>query len=143
MSKNVNELNDKQLAVIAHLLDGKTQSEAATAVGIAAETISRWKRNDAHFVTVLNEQRRYLAHSHVAALQRLQLTAVRELHELITSEYTPAADKLQAIKVALSARVPDLQPIDAAETSISEPRVKQALDKRKRLTMGEQIEAAF
>ena len=65
------ELTPAQEAVIAALLDGKTQAEAAALAGVVPETISRWKSKDALFVATWQTRRRQVWESHAQRLRNL------------------------------------------------------------------------
>ena len=65
------ELTPAQEAVIAALLDGKTQAEAAALAGVVPETISRWKSKDALFVATWQNRRRQVWESHAQRLRNL------------------------------------------------------------------------
>ena len=50
-------LTGAQERVIAEMLAGKTQKQAATEAGVRPETVSRWLARDALFVATLNTAR--------------------------------------------------------------------------------------
>ncbi len=65
------ELTPAQEAVIAALLDGKTQAEAAALAGVVPETVTRWKGKDALFVATWQNRRRQVWESHAQRLRNL------------------------------------------------------------------------
>lgn len=65
------ELTPAQEAVIAALLDGKTQAEAAALAGVVPETVTRWKSKDALFVATWQNRRRQVWESHAQRLRNL------------------------------------------------------------------------
>lgn len=65
------ELTPAQEAVIAALLDGKTQAAAAALAGVVPETVTRWKSKDALFVATWQNRRRQVWDSHAQRLRNL------------------------------------------------------------------------
>lgn len=69
-------LTPAQEAVIDALLAGKSQAEAALLAGVAAETVSRWKRDDALFVATWQNRRRQVWDAHAQRLRNLASKAL-------------------------------------------------------------------
>lgn len=80
------QLTPVQENVIAELLAGKTQTDAAAGVGIRPEQISRWKSDDNLFVAVLNQRTVELWESNRAELLALARDARTALRDLLTSD---------------------------------------------------------
>ena len=53
-------LSVEQLNAIDILVQGKTDQETALAVGVARETVTRWRNDNPHFAGELNKQRRLI-----------------------------------------------------------------------------------
>lgn len=64
-------LTPDQETVIASMLEGKSQAEAARLAGVAPETVTRWKRNDSLFTATLQNRRRHLWDAHAQRLRNL------------------------------------------------------------------------
>ncbi len=102
MAKKNEGVTPQQAQVIALIVAGTTQTEAAAVVGITPETISRWKGGDAHFIAALTDaqQTKWLAGT--AKLEDLAADALAALGELLQDEDPKI--KLQAVKVWLDNR---------------------------------------
>lgn len=99
---NNNELTPQQAQVIGLLLAGKSQTEAAAAVGIAAESISRWKLSNAAFVAAYNEARQAQWDAITTRLDNLATQAVDALAELMQDDDPKV--RLQAVRLWLEHR---------------------------------------
>ena len=97
----------QQEAVIAALLEGKTQREAAALAGLAEETISRWKRNDPVFLAALNQRRDEAWALHLDAARKLKQKAVEALSELLDSDDDATRLKAAAVAVRIDLTPPD------------------------------------
>lgn len=64
-------LTPAQEAVIDALLAGKSQAEAAALAGVAAETVTRWKKGDALFAATWQNRRRQVWDTHATRLRNL------------------------------------------------------------------------
>lgn len=120
-STKVNEpevLTPSQDAVIDALLAGKTQAEAAALAGVAAETVSRWKRDNLLFVATWQNRRRQVWDAHA---QRLRNLAGRALD--VVEQGLDAGDLRAAALVLKSVSLSDLTAPEA-ETTIE--GIKQA-----------------
>lgn len=96
------ELSQQQGEVITLLLAGKSQTEAAGAVGITPETISRWKNTAPGFVAELNKQRRAQFEDTISQLDALAVKAFGALGDLLQS--ADERTRLDAVKVYLGYR---------------------------------------
>jgi len=72
-------LSDRQLAVIAAMVAGKTQRAAADEVGVAEQTVSTWVRHDALFAAQLNRARSEVWAGRVAGVRDLADAALEAL----------------------------------------------------------------
>ena len=95
----------KQEQVITLLLAGKTQKDAATEVGVAEETVSRWMKGNADFVATLNARRRELWGANAQRLRSLAGKAIKTLEGLLESEneamqLRAASEILKAVSLA-------------------------------------------
>lgn len=120
-STKVNEpevLTPSQDAVIDALLAGKTQAEAAALAGVAAETVSRWKRDNLLFVATWQNRRRQVWDAHA---QRLRNLAGRALD--VVEQGLDAGDLRAAALVLKSV---DLGDLAAPEAETTPEAIKQA-----------------
>lgn len=117
-------LTPAQEAVIDALLAGKTQAEAAALAGVAAETVSRWKRDDALFVATWQNRRRQVWDAHA---QRLRNLAARALD--VVEAGIDAGDLRAAALVLKSVNLSDLAAPDPETTpdGIKQARMMDAL----------------
>ena len=53
-------LSVEQLNAIDVLVQGRTDQETAETVGVARETVTRWRNDNPHFAAQLNRQRRFI-----------------------------------------------------------------------------------
>ena len=79
-------LKDQQLLAIPLILAGKTDAEVAEAVGVARETVNRWRNHDFDFQRELRESRKAHLDSHMMALTRVNKKAVDVLENLLDSD---------------------------------------------------------
>ena len=82
MSQNV---TDSQRQAVSLILAGKTDGEVAQAVGVARETVNRWRNGDDLFMITLNAERHRLWDAHRERLTSLvgkAITAVEKGLEL-------------------------------------------------------------
>ena len=75
-------LSMEQLNAIDILVQGRTDQETAETVGVARETVTRWRNDNPHFTAELNRQRRLIwGDSH----DRLRALASKAVDTLETS----------------------------------------------------------
>lgn len=79
-------LTPAQETVIAQLLAGKTQADAAQEAGLRPEQVSRWKSDDPLFIAEFNRRTLGLWESNRAELLDLAREARKTLRDLLTSE---------------------------------------------------------
>jgi uncharacterized protein YerC len=101
----MNELQNltaQQTAVISHLLAGRTQREAASAVGVSEVTVSRWKRNDPNFIATLNQARKSLFDAGNTVLLDIRRVAIQGIRDIIDDAETNTPwQRLRAIELIL------------------------------------------
>lgn len=79
------QLSDQQAQVITLLLAGKSQRDAAAEVGIAAETVTRWK-SDSVYVATMNARRQEVWATNTRRLRALLERAIVALGDLLDSD---------------------------------------------------------
>jgi transposase len=95
-------LTTQQTAVISHLLAGRTQREAASAVGVSEVTVSRWKRNDPNFIATLNQARKSLFDASNTVLLDIRRDAIQGIRDIIDdAENNTPWERLRAIEIIL------------------------------------------
>lgn len=99
------EPSTKQSQVIRLILEGNTQRRAAQEAGVAEETVSRWKSEDALFASTLENMRRDLCESQAQKLLDLSSKAIDTLGELLQSE--DEGIRLRASQAVLKATMPE------------------------------------
>ena len=65
------KLSVEQLNAIDILVQGRTDQETAETIGVARETVTRWRNDNPHFAAQLNRQRRLIwgnSHDRLRAL---------------------------------------------------------------------------
>ena len=91
-------LSMEQMNAIDILVQGRTDQETAETVGVARETVTRWRNDNPHFTAELNRQRRLIwGDSH----DRLRALASKAVDTLETSldegDFRVALEVLKAI----------------------------------------------
>ena len=89
------ELEADQAAALDLLLAGQTVTAAAAAVGVARETVSRWRNNDANFQAAYNAALQSAYDATAARLLDARARAVERLAALVDSK-----DEATALKAA-------------------------------------------
>ena len=79
-------LRDQQLLAIPLIVAGKSDAQVAEAVGVARETVNRWRNHDFDFQRELRESREAHLDSHMMALTRVNKKAVDVLENLLDSD---------------------------------------------------------
>jgi phage-related tail protein len=99
-------LEADQAAALDLLLAGQTVTAAAAAVGVARETVSRWRNNDPAFQAAYNAAMQSVYEAGQARLLEARGKAVERLAALVDSPNTNFALKAAALLL----RVPVLPP---------------------------------
>ena len=79
-------LKDQQMLALPHLLAGKTDAEVAETVGVARETINRWRNHDSDFMRELRQSRQAQLDSHLTRISNANDKAVNVLEDLLDSD---------------------------------------------------------
>lgn len=77
------ELTPQQVEAVGLLLSGKTITETATAIGVARETVSRWRHSDPAFEAAYNEGLRSAWEAGRTRLEEARGKAIARLVELM------------------------------------------------------------
>ncbi len=93
-SSHEDKLSVEQLNAIDVLVLGKTDQETAKAVGVARETVNRWKNENPYFAAELNKQRKQLWGANGDRLRPLTTKAVDAIETALD-----AGDSKSAIEV--------------------------------------------
>ena len=116
------ELEADQAAALDLLLAGQTVTAAAAAVGVARETVSRWRNSDPAFMAAYNAALQSAYEAGQARLLDARGRAVERLAALVDSPNTNHALKAAALLL----RVPMLPP--AGDVDPARIAADQALD---------------
>lgn len=91
------ELTPQQVEALTLLLGGKTITETAAALGVARETVSRWRHTDAAFEAVYNEGLRSAWEAGLVRIDEARGKAIGRLVELMEGD-----DPTVALKAAMA-----------------------------------------
>ena len=119
------KLNNQHHKAIELLATGSNGKEAAEKLGVAQETISRW-RADFEFQAALNKLLEAVQRESSDKLRYMATLALTTLESIMTDTDTPARDKLTAcIKIL---EIGNVKPIDIGSTkaSVLENKQRQA-----------------
>ena len=98
---SIPELEPQQLEAVGLLLSGRTITETAAALGVARETVSRWRHTDAAFEALYNEGLRSTWEAGRVRLEEARGKAIARLVELVDSEEPAVALKAAMALVRL------------------------------------------
>ena len=106
-------LSVEQLNAIDILVNGKTDQETALAVGVARETVTRWRNDNPYFAAELNKQRKLIWGTNQDRLRSLTTKAVDTIETALDAGDSKAA--VEVLKaVGLYGQVtPPSGPVDA------------------------------
>ena len=79
-------LKDQQMLAIPHILAGKSDAQVAEAVGVARETVNRWRNHDEDFQDELSQSRVAQVNARVIALSSVNTKAIEVMEELLDSD---------------------------------------------------------
>ncbi len=80
-------LKDQQMLAIPHILAGKSDAQVAEAVGVARETVNRWRNHDEDFIQdELSQSRVAQVNARVIALSSVNAKAIEVMEELLDSD---------------------------------------------------------
>ncbi len=91
------ELTPQQVEALTLLLGGKTITETAEALGVARETVSRWRHTDVAFQAVYNEGLRSAWEAGLVRIDEARGKAIGRLVELMEGD-----DPTVALKAAMA-----------------------------------------
>ena len=98
------KLNERQEQAIFLLVEGKTTTEVAAAVGVDRSTVYRWKTGNALFIAELNRLKHSLWEAGENQLLAARTAALSAAMELLEHEDTRV--RLKAIDMILRMKVP-------------------------------------
>ena len=81
----------EQLNAIDILVQGKTDQETALAMGVARETVTRWRNDNPHFAAELNKQRKLIWGTNQDRLRSLTTKAVDTIETALDAGDSKAA----------------------------------------------------
>ena len=79
-------LKDQQLLAIPLIVAGKSDAQVAEAIGVARETVNRWRNHDEDFQNELSQSRRAHINARISALSSVNTKAIEVLEELLDSD---------------------------------------------------------
>ena len=125
-------LSVEQLNAIDILVQGRTDQQTAETVGVARETVTRWRNDNPHFTAELNRQRRLIWSDSHDRLRALASKAVDTLEVALTEgDSKVAVEVLKA--VGLYGQVgPPSEPEDAELVLWNKAKTLAALEIRRR-----------
>jgi hypothetical protein len=106
-------LSVEQLNAIDILVQGKTDQETALAVGVARETVTRWRNDNPYFAAELNKQRKLIWGTNQDRLRSLTTKAVDTIETALDAGDSKAAvEVLKAVGLYGQVKEPS-GPVDA------------------------------
>ena len=118
-------LTPTQEQVIAQLLAGKTQADAAQEAGLRPEQVTRWKSDDPIFVAEFNRRTLELWDSNRAELLNLAREARQTLRDLLTSENDSI--RLRAAVSILNAQREPARDLPTTPQAVEKERTRASL----------------
>ena len=79
-------LKEQQMLAIPHILAGKSDAQVAEAVGVARETVNRWRNHDEDFQDELSQSRVAQVDARVIALSSVHAKAFEVMEEFLDSD---------------------------------------------------------
>lgn len=127
-------LSPQQQQAALLLVEGRKQGEIAEEMGIAPETLSRWKAEPG-FRAELNRLLLAMREASINRIRSLQATALQTIEDVMTNSEAPAKDRLAAAFRILdiaghgldSAGIP--QTLPATEEAIREKDIHEEITK--------------
>ena len=86
LADQIQKLSPQQIQAIDMLIAGRGVVETALELGIAYETLSRWRNHDAAFIAACNARRYLVWESNAERLRQLATKAVAVIDTLLDSE---------------------------------------------------------
>ena len=106
-------LSVEQLNAIDILVQGKTDQETALAVGVARETVTRWRNDNPHFAAELNKQRKLIWGTNQDRLRSLTTKAVDTIETALEAGDSKAAVEVLKAVGLYGQITPPSGPVDA------------------------------
>lgn len=126
------ELSEPQQAAVELLAVGKTDKEAAKALGLPGDTVARWRMHDPVFQAALNTCRSEAWRAGIDRLRSMIPQALDTLAEELTRPDNPDRCKL-ALDILRLAKLPDITPQGSADP---ETIVRQAVNQERQQARG-------
>ena len=79
-------LKEHQMLAIPHILAGKSDAQVAEAVGVARETVNRWRNHDKDFQDELSQSRVAHIDARVIGLSSVNAKAIEVMEEFLDSD---------------------------------------------------------
>ena len=79
-------LKDQQMLAIPLIVVGKSDAQVADVVGVARETVNRWRNHDEDFQKELYQSRRAHINARISALSSVNTKAIEVMEELLDSD---------------------------------------------------------
>ena len=79
-------LKEHQMLAIPHILAGKSDAQVAEAVGVARETVNRWRNHDRDFQDELSQSRVAHIDARVIGLSSVNTKAIEVMEEFLDSD---------------------------------------------------------
>ena len=79
-------LKDQQMLAIPLIVAGKSDAQVADVVGVARETVNRWRNHDKDFQKELYQSRRAQINARISALSSVNTKAIEVMEELLDSK---------------------------------------------------------
>ena len=74
------------MLAIPHIVAGKSDAQVADVVGVARETVNRWRNHDEDFQNELYQSRRAHINARISALSSVNTKAIEVMEELLDSD---------------------------------------------------------
>ena len=74
------------MLAIPHIVAGKSDAQVAEAVGVARETVNRWRNHDKDFQDELSQSRVAHINARISALSSVNTKAIEVMEELLDSK---------------------------------------------------------
>ena len=103
----------EQLNAIDILVNGKTDQETALAVGVARETVTRWRNDNPHFAAELNKLRKLIWGTNQDRLRSLTTKAVDAIETALDAGDSKAAVEVLKAVSLYGQITPPSGPVDA------------------------------
>ena len=110
-------LSGQQEQIVALLLTGSTQRDAAATVGVAEETVSRWVNHDPDFIATMNARRVDVWRGNVDRLRALTSKAIETIETVLEQSPDERVRLAAAVAVLRAGGLAQLEPPAATDTT--------------------------